>query len=103
MNSGPVTAVDLQQRLALCEPADQSGTFPAGIGTAIEQLLTALEHGHVRAAERTADGEWRAVPWVKRGILLGFRAGGIVDMSPAGDGPFRFFDKHTYPTQSLAL
>ena len=106
MNTGPVPAIDLEQRLALCEPTDQSGNFPAGIGTAIEQLLTALEHGHVRAAERTADGEWRAVPWVKRGILLGFRAGRMVDMSPplGGSHPaFTFFDKHTYPTRTLRL
>ena len=34
----------------------------------------------MRAAERGADGNWRAVPWVKRGILLGFRVGELVDM-----------------------
>ena len=36
---------------------------------------TPLEQGAVRAAERDADGTWHAVAWVKRGILLGFRAG----------------------------
>ena len=43
-----------------------------------------LERGTVRAAERGADGTWRAVPWVKRGILVGFRAGRMVDMSLQG-------------------
>ena len=58
----------------------------------------------MRAAERDAAGTWRAVPWVKRGILLGFRAGHIVDMSPrAGNpmSPFTFFDKHTIPTRAF--
>jgi 2,3,4,5-tetrahydropyridine-2-carboxylate N-succinyltransferase len=66
----------------------------------VEALFTALERGELRAAERGADGVWRAVPWVKRGILLAFRAGRLVDMSPAGS-PLRFFDKHTVPVQAL--
>ncbi len=65
-------------------------------------LLDALEAGTVRAAERGTDGTWRAVPWVKRGILLGFRVGRIVEQSPPGS-PFHFFDKHTYPTRALTL
>lgn len=69
-------------------------------------LLDALESGSVRSAGRGDDGTWRAVPWVKRGILLGFRAGTIVDFSPpAGPrGPmFTFFDKHTMPVRPLTL
>ena len=64
----------------------------------VDALLHALEHGKVRAAERAADGRWNAVPWVKRGILLGFRAGHLRGM---GDNvsPFSFVDKHTYPTR----
>jgi 2,3,4,5-tetrahydropyridine-2-carboxylate N-succinyltransferase len=69
----------------------------------VDRLLHALEQGELRAAERGDDGAWRAVPWVKRGILLGFRAGRIVDMSPAGGSAFHFFDKHTYPTQEIPL
>jgi 2,3,4,5-tetrahydropyridine-2-carboxylate N-succinyltransferase len=40
------------------------------------------------------------VPWVKRGILLGFRVGKLADMS-VGDGSssLPFVDKHTYPVQ----
>jgi 2,3,4,5-tetrahydropyridine-2-carboxylate N-succinyltransferase len=67
-------------------------------------LLDALEHGIVRAASRDASGEWRAVPWVKRGILLGFRAGAIVDMSVGGSSNgvvLAFFDKDTYPPRRL--
>lgn len=65
-------------------------------------LLASLEAGDVRAATKGDDGIWRAVPWVKRGILLGFRAGKMVEMG-AKDSPFRFFDKHTYPTRALTL
>lgn len=66
----------------------------------VEELLNELEAGHVRAAEKTADGTWRAVPWVKHGILLGFKLGAMMDMSiPSGtsDRRFSFIDKHTYP------
>jgi 2,3,4,5-tetrahydropyridine-2-carboxylate N-succinyltransferase len=76
-------------------------SLPADTETLILALLDALERGDVRAARRDAEGAWRAVPWVKRGILLGFRFGSVIDMSPAGPSPFRFFDKHTFPTQAL--
>ncbi|HUQ45766.1 MAG TPA: 2,3,4,5-tetrahydropyridine-2,6-dicarboxylate N-succinyltransferase [Gemmatimonadaceae bacterium] len=72
----------------------------------VDALLGALERGSVRAAERDADGRWHAVPWVKRGILLGFRVGRVVEMSIGGhhgEPRFAFFDKHTYPPQPLAV
>ncbi len=81
------------------EPADAEET--------IDLLLSALEAGHVRAAVRGDHDEWMAVPWVKRGILTGFRVGRMVDQSVLGDArvsrPFTFFDKHTYPTRALTL
>ena len=67
---------------------------------AFAQLLSALESGEVRAAEKGSDGTWTANAWVKRGILLGFRLGEIVDQSVPG---FAFFDKDTYPTQPIGL
>jgi 2,3,4,5-tetrahydropyridine-2-carboxylate N-succinyltransferase len=60
----------------------------------------------VRAAERDAAGNWHAVPWVKRGILLGFRVGRIVEMSIGGhhgEPRFAFFDKHVYTPRGLTL
>ncbi len=70
----------------------------------IDDLLTALEAGEVRAAERGESGEWQAVPWVKRGILLGFQTGKLTDLSPEGGAPgFTFFDKDTYPLRALTL
>ena len=68
----------------------------------IEQLLSALETGALRAAVRDANGTWNAVPWVKRGILLGFRFGALADLSPAG-GVFSFVDKDTYPPQTFSV
>src|SRR5437764_13560913 len=62
----------------------------------------ALNRGEIRAAERDRDGKWHTNAWVKQGILLGFRMGAIVDMSPA-DGSLRFLDKHTYPIHSFTL
>lgn len=67
--------------------------------TAVNDLLEALETGSVRAAFRNENNLWQANEWVKRGILLGFRVGEIVDQSV---GSFAFFDKDTYPLQSLA-
>lgn len=82
--------------------AHGAGALPPDAEDVVEALLAALEAGTVRAAERGADGTWRAVPWVKQGILIGFRVGRMVEQSVAGS-PFRFFDKHTYPTRALTL
>ncbi|MSR22229.1 MAG: 2,3,4,5-tetrahydropyridine-2,6-dicarboxylate N-succinyltransferase [Gemmatimonadetes bacterium] len=66
---------------------------------AVTRLFHLLETGEVRAAERGPDG-WKAVEWVKRGILLAFRAGDTVAFPP-GDAertyPFRYFDRDTLP------
>jgi 2,3,4,5-tetrahydropyridine-2-carboxylate N-succinyltransferase len=66
-----------------------------------EQFKDALNSGAVRAAEKDAGGTWRVNAWVKRGILLGFRFGKLVDLSPS-DGSLRFFDKDTYPLRNLS-
>jgi 2,3,4,5-tetrahydropyridine-2-carboxylate N-succinyltransferase len=64
----------------------------------------ALNHGEVRAAEPDPGSPtgWRANAWVKKGILLGFRMGAIVDMSlDAKKQPF--YDKSTYPIRRVLL
>ena len=66
----------------------------------VERLLTALEAGTVRAAQRDAAGVWSPVPWVKRGILLGFRVGGLVGELV---GPFGFVDKDLFPPRALTV
>ena len=60
----------------------------------------ALNEGRVRAAEPSAESStgWRVNAWVKKGILLGFRMGGVVDMSVDHER-MPFFDKSTYPVK----
>ena len=65
------------------------------------EFKAALNRGEIRAAERNADGKWQTNAWVKRGILLGFRMGSIVDMS-AGSG-LQFLDKDTYPIRKFSV
>jgi 2,3,4,5-tetrahydropyridine-2-carboxylate N-succinyltransferase len=80
---------------------------PPGYGEADFRLFAefreALNQGRVRAAEpcpETRTG-WRVNAWVKKGILLGFRMGGVIDMSiDAQRQPF--FDKSTYPVRRIA-
>jgi 2,3,4,5-tetrahydropyridine-2-carboxylate N-succinyltransferase len=66
---------------------------------AFYELRAALEAGALRSAEPDASLPigWRVNAWVKRGILLGFRLGQMVEMGCA-DG-FAFVDKNTYPAR----
>jgi 2,3,4,5-tetrahydropyridine-2-carboxylate N-succinyltransferase len=66
-----------------------------------DDFKQALNRGEMRAAERDPDGKWQTNAWVKRGILLGFRMGTIVEMSPANAG-LQFLDKHTYPIRRFS-
>src|SRR5881394_3551509 len=67
-----------------------------------KRFKEALNSGAVRAAETDSSTKtgWRVNAWVKKGILLGFRMGGIVDMSV---DPTRqpFFDKATWPVKRM--
>jgi len=68
-----------------------------------QKFKDALNAGEIRAAEpdpARASG-WRANAWVKKGILLGFRMGKIVDMSIDAERQ-PFLDKSTYPVKTLA-
>jgi 2,3,4,5-tetrahydropyridine-2-carboxylate N-succinyltransferase len=62
-----------------------------------QEFKAALNNASIRAAEpdSTTPSGWRVNSWVKKGILLGFRMGAVVDMSvDAARQPF--FDKSTY-------
>jgi 2,3,4,5-tetrahydropyridine-2,6-dicarboxylate N-succinyltransferase len=99
-------ASELEKEIDVLANIPAGSEVPARAAAIVEQLLDALEQGTLRAAERSQAGDWAPVPWVKRGILLGFRIGAMVDMSPepgrASSG-FHFFDKDTYPPRHLAL
>lgn len=67
-----------------------------------EHFKNELRNGRIRAAERDETGKWNTNAWVKRGILLGFKMGTMVDQSKSGE-TFSFFDKDTYPLRPMSL
>jgi 2,3,4,5-tetrahydropyridine-2-carboxylate N-succinyltransferase len=62
------------------------------------EFRDALAAGEVRAAEKI-DGRWTVHPWVKQGILLGFRLGELTEWEA---GALSFVDKDTYPARRFA-
>lgn len=81
---------------------EQPSTYSEEDLRLFERFKNALNAGEVRAAEPDASTKsgWRVNGWVKKGILLGFRMGRVVDQSvdPARQP---FFDKSTYPVKRL--
>ena len=59
-----------------------------------------LGQGKIRSAE-FIDGGWKVNIWVKKGILLGFNLGNLVDYSE--NESFRYFDKNTYPLKDISI
>jgi len=83
---------------------------------AFDEFKAALNEGRIRAAEPDPSSPtgWKVNAWVKKGILLGFRIGRIVEMperrslpgqasSAATAGGSQFRDKHTYPLKKIPL
>ncbi len=62
-----------------------------------------LNAGRIRSAQPDASQPtgWRTNAWVKKGILVGFRMGAIVDMS-VNSAKQPFFDKNTYPVRRFS-
>ncbi len=91
--------MNLQQQIEdlFSRPAEQYGEE---YSKAFEEFKKALNEGRVRAAEPDVNSPtgWKVNAWVKKGILLGFRIGRIVEMPPAG---FQFRDKHTYSLKQI--
>jgi 2,3,4,5-tetrahydropyridine-2-carboxylate N-succinyltransferase len=90
---------------------------------AFDEFKQALNEGRIRAAEPDPGSPtgWKVNAWVKKGILLGFRIGRVVEMhlevgepsvlplsgitgetrrEPQGI-PFQFRDKHTFPLKQI--
>jgi 2,3,4,5-tetrahydropyridine-2-carboxylate N-succinyltransferase len=77
--------------------------FAGGVGDSqatFAEFKQRLNDGSIRAAEPDAESRtgWCVNPWVKRGILLGFRIGAIVDMS-IDSAKQPWLDKATYPVK----
>ena len=73
---------EIERRINALSSLPAGAALPDDARDVVGTLLDALEAGSVRSAEKDqSSGVWRAVPWVKQGILLGFRMGQLVDMS----------------------
>lgn len=70
---------------------------------AFNELKFFLNGGEVRAVHRSTETKsgWEVNDWVKKGILLGFRLGELIDYSEKD--LFHFFDKNTYPLKRLTI
>lgn len=88
-----------QLRVFFERPLDVILADPA-LTVALEALLTALEQGEARAATCTPEGLWLANPWVKTGILAGFRATATAQI-PGWPGPA--FDRTAFPPRCFNL
>ncbi len=67
---------------------------------AFNDLKFFLNRGEIRAAE--PDGtKWKVNPWVKKGILLGFRIGNLTEYTK--DELFQYFDKETMTVQRFKV
>ena len=65
-----------------------------------QRFKNALNEGAVRSAEPDASAKsgWCVNTWVKKGVLLGFRMGAVVDMSPDAVR-MPMLDKATWPVK----
>jgi 2,3,4,5-tetrahydropyridine-2-carboxylate N-succinyltransferase len=90
----------LRTRLEKFAAAGGDAVGDPGAAEAFLELRLALEAGTVRAAEPdpSAATGWRVNPWVKQGILLGFRIG---QLQSSGDG-LSFVDKDTFPARRFS-
>jgi 2,3,4,5-tetrahydropyridine-2,6-dicarboxylate N-succinyltransferase len=92
-----VSQATLASRIDSAFEQGAQGTDPAESESAFYELRNALTSGAIRAAEpdTTQPSGWRVNAWVKRGILLGFRIGQLVETGT----DLSFVDKHTYPAR----
>ena len=103
--------------------ARQTDEFGDEYFRAFDEFKSALNEGRVRAAEPdpASPTGWKVNTWVKKGILLGFRIGCVVEMHlevggrsalplsgitdetrrEPGGLSYQFRDKHTFPLKQL--
>lgn len=80
--------------------ASEPNAFPVEEAQqAFTELRQGLNTGAIRSAEPDGNGGWHTNSWVKQGILVGFRAGRLADVSTDG---FSFFDKGNLPLRHFA-
>jgi 2,3,4,5-tetrahydropyridine-2-carboxylate N-succinyltransferase len=93
-------ASNLEEAVERCFAAGQSAVGDSAAMDVFLRLRAALESGEARAAspDPSSPTGWRVNPWVKKGILLGFRLGTLREF-PSGE--FSFVDKDTYPIRQF--
>ncbi len=89
----------LEQKIEQLLTQTEFSTADRGI---FEEFKIALRHGKIRAAEKLSNGDWQTNAWVKRGILLGFKMGKMIEMSKDSE-TLQFFDKDTYQLRPMSL
>src|SRR5262245_11461907 len=67
------------------------GVVPTDLATALAEILDGLTHGRLRVAEKI-DGAWVTHQWLKKAVLLYFRAH---DNRVIDGGATTYFDKVT--------
>jgi 2,3,4,5-tetrahydropyridine-2-carboxylate N-succinyltransferase len=102
-----MTTENLEARIERHFAAGATAVSDAAAMDTFLELRAALEAGTLRSAEPDAASAtgWRVNPWVKRGILLGFRIGVIEQLNgqhPDGGSILSFVDKGTYPARRFA-
>jgi 2,3,4,5-tetrahydropyridine-2-carboxylate N-succinyltransferase len=98
----PTAAEQLEKRIEALFDA-KPASYTESDRELFRVFKTELNAGRVRSAEPDASqpSGWRTNTWVKKGILVGFRMGTVVDMSiDAAKQPFN--DKDTYPVKQFA-
>ncbi len=98
-----MSLTELEQRVEALAATPAGEPLASDAESVVAALVDALEDGTARSARRETNGEWHAVPWVKRGILLAFRAGHMVKMDDGVGGVFSFVDKHTLPARRFSI
>ncbi len=65
------------------------------------EFIDKLNKGEIRAAEKNSDGDWIANEWIKKGILLIFKHGELIDKSINEE--FKYFDKDYLALRPMQL
>jgi 2,3,4,5-tetrahydropyridine-2-carboxylate N-succinyltransferase len=86
MNSSLQSTIDL----AWDNRASLDATNSPEIRAVVEEVITRLDAGEIRVAERHGVGEWSVNQWVKKAVLLSFR---LSDNRLSHAGDLAFYDK----------
>ncbi|VCU71978.1 2,3,4,5-tetrahydropyridine-2,6-dicarboxylate N-succinyltransferase [Pigmentiphaga humi] len=65
---------------------------PAAVREAVDHVLSALDKGELRVAEKQ-NGDWTVHQWIKKAVLLSFRLEDNVVMGTGPDSALQFYDK----------